>query len=283
MHDPGLTRTNLYSLYGATLDAVRGYAAAEGFVEIVPSFEGVPGGSRHECEIEVTSRSRGRWTLPASYTLNKQIAVSYLPRVYCVGPCYRQESNTSTHLDAFYQLEFEVADLSLRDTLQIAHRLIDHVIAATSPLTRQELLNLSWRTIDLQKTQPAVHSWSAYEKYVSSVLPKTGSQFVAIIHPPASLQPSNRRLCRYWAEGFELLMPFGLGELASGGVRDRRYTAKRVGRWSPTVEVSLPTASAGFGLGLERFIALLSGNPDLRQAVLPHTRGSLCGEIGERL
>ena len=131
-------------------------------------------------------------------------------------------------------------------------QLVNHIIKSTFGLRSHthDLARLSWHSIDFATTHSGVRTQMAYEDYCNTVLRKTGSQFLVVAHPPASLQPANRRFHRSWADGFELLMPFGLGELASGGVRNRQYTLAHVKRWSPSVNAHLRTNSAGFGLGL---------------------------------
>ena len=170
-----------------------------------------------------------------------------------------------------------VLDFSLRQLIRLVRRFIEHVLAATSSVssTVHDLSTPSWRIIDLPKVEPEVRSRVQYETYLAAALDRTTSDFVWIVHPPAVLQPSNRRFQKWWADGFELFMPYGRGELASGGVRDRQYSRKYVSRWSAAANPFLPAISAGFGLGVERFVGLLSGHTDLRRVVLPHTRSSV--------
>jgi asparaginyl-tRNA synthetase len=277
MHSTRVAERRLYALYSAMLSATRAFAATGRFQEIVPAFEGVPADHRYELKVNLATKSSPAWTLPGCHTLPKQIAACFLPRVYCIGPCYRDEPNTLTHLDSFYQIEFEVLDFSLRQLIRFVRRFVEHVLAATSSVssTVHDLSTPSWRIIDLPRAHPDVRSRVQYETYLAAILDFTTSDFVWIVHPPAVVQPSNRRFQKWWADGFELFMPYGRGELASGGVRDRQYTRKYVSRWSAASNGPLPATSAGFGLGVERFIGLLSGNTDLRRVVLPHTRSSV--------
>lgn len=274
MRPPDVTRSLLYDLYGAILASARAFAANDGFVEILPSLEGVPHYLSVEREVVVAAKSTDSWILPTSHTLTKQIAASYLPRVYCIGPCYRQETKTASHLDAFFQIEFEAADLDFRRLLQLVQRLVTHILSTAQAIIPSctDLLSAAWRTVNLP-AQAKLSSASNYESYVANELQNTSSQFVFLLYPPVSWQPTNRKYRRHWAEGFELLSPQGFGELASGGVRNRRYTSSCVDQWSPNLNVSFPKASAGFGLGLERFLSLILGTPNLRLVLPPHIRG----------
>lgn len=224
--------------------------------------------------MNLVTKPKRRSTLPTCHTLTKQIAASFLPRVYCIGPCYRNEPNSVTHLDSFYQIEFEAVDFNLSQILRLARRFIVHVLTTTSglPDIRQDLSKPSWRTIDFPTAQPNVRSWAAYEEYIADVLDRNTSHFVWIVHPPAEVQPGNKRFRRWWADGFELFAPHHRGELASGGIRDRRYSKGHIGQWSPAAARCLPPVSGGFGVGVERLVGLLSNSSDLREVRLPHTR-----------
>jgi aspartyl/asparaginyl-tRNA synthetase len=256
-----------YALFGRTLSKVRTFAEAEGFVEVLPSVEGVPGVHDAELNVSILGSSK-RWTLPPCQTVPKQIAAAFLQNVYCVAPCYRDEGNSASHLGAFHQVEFESSGATLKRLTQLMRRFVAHMLACSD---QKKQVPLAWRTVDLALTAAPIIERAAYDRLVARMCSESDG-FLLLLHPPAFLQPANKRHRKSWAEGFELFMPGGHGELASGGVRERSFTRRLTNSWTGGNAPRIPRRSAGFGVGLERLVALLAGCHDLRELILPHSQ-----------
>ncbi len=144
-----------YAWTGHVLAALRAALDRADFVEILPAilskrFEpgarhsiavigdrAVPGVRRQGAEITVSGRDH--YFLPVSHCVEKQLALEFLDRVYCVAPCLRLlmegEDHSGRHLYSFFQIEIEWRTEDVDEVLSTTETLLAH----TSELLRDRL------------------------------------------------------------------------------------------------------------------------------------------------
>ncbi|MGD8816004.1 MAG: asparagine--tRNA ligase [Acidobacteriota bacterium] len=226
-------------------------------------------------------------------------------RVYCFGPTFRAEkSKTRRHLTEFWMLEPEVAYATLDDCMQLAEDFIEHVVQTALVECKDELETLERDTTSLQRVQkpfPRVHYDEAVE-----ILQDAGEDFpwgddfggghetiiseafdrpVLIHHFPAAIKAfymepdPERPEC---ALAVDMIAPEGYGEIIGGSQRidDYNVLLERIRehgldeehyRWYLDVRKYGSVPHSGFGMGLERVVAWITGVPHLRETI-PYPR-----------
>lgn len=238
--------------------------------------------------------------LTQSAQLYKEQLSSVFENVFEISPCFRAEkSHTKRHLCEIFTLDFEMAFATMQDVLKTLEEMIHFVITKIREknLNDLKILNMEDKTVVPEIPFPRYTyeeilakisselkidiefgediSTEAYRK-LDSILP----EYYYIINWPNSIKPfyvlplkDNPEL----TESFDLQK--GWLELVSGGTRvhDKEQLTKRLG------EKGLNSASfeshlrmfdfgmpphAGMGLGIARFVAVLCGLDDIREAVM---------------
>jgi asparaginyl-tRNA synthetase len=237
-------------------------------------------------------------------------------KVYCFGPTFRAEkSKTRRHLTEFWMLEPEIAFCGLEESLAVQEKFVSYVVGRCLRKRRRELEVLERDVRALENVKPpfpriryddalemirAHHSeepdceplrWgedlgAPHETLVS----KRFDRPVFVTHYPlrakafymkADPERSDVALCA------DLLAPEGYGEIIGGSQRedDAALLEARIREWGLdpadyTWYVDLrrygSVPHSGFGLGIERFVAWLSGVHHIRETIpFPRTLGRL--------
>ncbi len=231
---------------------------------------------------------------------NEAVAMS-VGRTYCLGPTFRAEkSKTRRHLIEFWMLEPEVAFAELPDIIDLAEGLICHAVSRVLENRAAELEILERDPGPLRRIQ-APFPRITYDE-AAEILARKGTGFtpgadfgaqdetaltedldrpLCVTHFPAAIkafymepdpQRPDRVLC------LDIIAPEGYGEVVGGGQRihDQELLRQRVrehGLPEDTFEWYLDlrrygtTPHSGFGLGIERFVAWMSGLSHLREAI----------------
>jgi asparaginyl-tRNA synthetase len=226
-------------------------------------------------------------------------------RVFCFGPTFRAEkSKTRRHLMEFWMLEPEVAYATLDDCMDLAEDFIEHVVHNALEQCAGELQVLERDTIALQRVRkpfPRIH----YDKAVE-ILREAGEEFewgedfggghetvisgafdrpVLIHRFPAAIKAfymepdPDRPECALAAD---MIAPEGYGEIVGGSQRihDHDLLLRRIRehgldeehyRWYLDIRKYGSVPHAGFGMGLERVVAWITGVPHLRETI-PYPR-----------
>jgi asparaginyl-tRNA synthetase len=259
--------TEIYDAYHAVLTSVRSFARGHGMREILPS----PTATVFEFSPDRTyflgDSQRPELMLPASNTLQKQVACGLLGSVFCIAPCFRREPPDRSTLPIFHQIEIELGEADEQSARAVALSLLHHVASDFPGTGRTEHLT-SPAVIDLldMDTPPR---YDDYDDWLAREV-DDGSA-VWVLHLPDNPHLAvNRRIGETGlTETFEFLLPEGFGEILSGGSRDPDMTRRlwtRAGQ-DPT---DPPAPSSGFGVGLERLVAWLVDCRDLSEIRLPH-------------
>ncbi|SDG63388.1 aspartate-ammonia ligase [Pseudonocardia oroxyli] len=206
--------------------------------------------------------------LPASNTLQKQVACGLIGSVYCVAPCYRREPperSATSALHTFHQIEVELQGADAAAARDTALALLGEISAQ---FCGRDLGTVA--TLDLlDLAVPPTHD--TYDKWLAETVDPAVATWVLHLPQNPFFVVNSAVPGTHLSETFELLLPDGFGEVLSGGHRDPGTAAdlwRRAGQ-SPS---ATPPPSSGFGIGVERLVAWLLRQRDLRDVVLPHWR-----------
>ena len=218
-------------------------------------------------------------------------------KVYCFGPTFRAEkSKTRRHLTEFWMVEPEMAYATLDDVKQLAEDLIVFVIGRVLENRRTELQALE-RDISKLETVKAPFPRMSYDDAVKA-LQARGSEIqwggdfggpdetmitegldrpLMVDRYPTQVKafyfdPDRPEL----ALGVDVIAPEGYGELIGGGQRihNLNLLMKRLEEhklppeafnWYIDLRKYGSVPHAGFGMGIERFVAWMCGLEHIRE------------------
>lgn len=239
--------------------------------------------------------------LTQSGQLYMEAAASAFGKVYCFGPTFRAEkSKTRRHLTEFWMVEPEVAYAELSDIILLAEEMITQVIKQVLRERRSELEELGREIQPLEKVKPpfpkisydeALEILKKHGHFISwgedfggdeeTILSQQFELPVFILNYPKKCKAfymkedptaPERVLC------LDVLAPEGKGEIIGGGQREDDL-AKLENRLQ---EANLPREAfgwyldlrkygsvphAGFGLGIERFVAWICSLHHVRETI----------------
>ncbi|MBW8873648.1 MAG: asparagine--tRNA ligase [Acidobacteria bacterium] len=243
--------------------------------------------------------------LSQSGQLYLEPAAAALGKVYCFGPTFRAEkSKTRRHLMEFWMVEPEVAFLEFEGLCALTEEFVGYLAARILDRSKEDLKVLERDTAKLEKVVPPFPRIT-YTQAVE-ILNREGnplkwgddfggdeetilaSQFdrpVMVTRFPASFKafymqpdPENPETVL----GLDLLAPEGYGEIIGGSQRihDHDLLLSRIQQHNLPVEAfqwyldvrkygAFP--HSGFGMGIERFVAWMTGLTHLRETI-PYPR-----------
>ncbi len=240
--------------------------------------------------------------LSQSGQLYMEAAAMALGKVFSFGPTFRAEkSKTRRHLIEFWMIEPEMAFYQFEDNLKVQEEYVSHVVQSVLTNCKLELNVLGRDTSKLEQIKapfPRISYDEAlkflHEKGFTDI--QWGDDFgaphetaiaesydkpVFITHYPTSLKPfymqpdpTNKDvvLCA------DLIAPEGYGEIIGGSERihDQELLAQRVEehkldtetyKWYLELRKYGSVPHSGFGLGLERTVAWISGVEHVRETI----------------
>jgi asparaginyl-tRNA synthetase len=243
--------------------------------------------------------------LSQSGQLYLEPAAAALGKVYCFGPTFRAEkSKTRRHLMEFWMVEPEVAFLEFEGLCALTEEFVGYLAARILDRSREDLKVLERDTAKLEKVVPPFPRITYTEAV--AILNREGnpiqwgddfggdeetilaSQFdkpVMVTRFPAAFKafymqpdPDNPETVL----GLDLLAPEGYGEIIGGSQRihDHDLLLARIRQHNLPVEAfqwyldvrkygAFP--HSGFGMGIERFVAWMTGLTHLRETI-PYPR-----------
>lgn len=239
--------------------------------------------------------------LTQSGQLYAEAAAMALGRVYCFNPAFRAEkSKTRRHLTEFWMVEPEAAFLELDELLELIEDFISYVVKDVLENCKNELATLERDVSALEKIVPPFPRVSYTEAV--EMLKETGREFnwgddfgapdedeisskfdkpVLIHRYPADVKafymkrdPHDPRV----ALCVDCIAPEGFGELVGGSQREDSLEEleKRVAEhdldreaveWYLDLRRYGSVPHGGFGLGVERTVAWLTGTKHIRECI----------------
>lgn len=248
--------------------------------------------------------------LTQSGQLYQEAGAMAFGNVYCFGPTFRAEkSKTRRHLTEFWMIEPEMAYCDLDQDMDWAEKYVSYVVQWCLDHCKTELEILERDTSKLKKVIPPFPRIT-YDEAVE-ILKKNGVDFeyggdfggtdetiiseqydrpVMIHRWPAEVKAfymkrdsENNNL----AMGVDMLAPEGYGEIVGGGQREDDYDTlvSRINehelplepfKWFLDLRKYGSVPHAGFGLGIERTVAWITGIKHIRETIpFPRTLSRL--------
>jgi asparaginyl-tRNA synthetase len=221
--------------------------------------------------------------------------------VYCFGPTFRAEkSKTRRHLTEFWMVEPEMAYATIEDVKRVGEELIVFVVGRVLENRRSDLQALERDTGKLE-TVKAPFPRISYDEAVQ-ILQKKGSEIqwgsdlggtdetlitedldrpLMIDRYPSQVkafyfQPDDQR--PELALGVDVIAPEGYGEIIGGGQRlhdldlllkrlDEHHLPREAFNWYIDLRKYGSVPHAGFGMGIERFVAWMCGLEHIRETI----------------
>ena len=223
-------------------------------------------------------------------------------KVYCFGPVFRAEkSKTRRHLTEFWMVEPEMAYASLEDVKRVGEELVKFVVGRVLENRKAELAVLERDVTKLEAVANGTFARISYDDAVKKLQSK-GSEIVwggdfgntdetlltddsavpVIVEKyPTEVkafyfQPDSER--PELALGVDFIAPEGYGEIIGGGQRihDLDLLLKRLEEhklpreafeWYLDLRRFGSVPHAGFGMGVERFVAWMCGLEHIRETI----------------
>ncbi|GAB1304356.1 asparagine--tRNA ligase [Bacillus altitudinis] len=273
----------------------------EGFVKVDPP---ILTGSAPEgtTELFATKYFDEDAYLSQSGQLYMEAAAMALGKVFSFGPTFRAEkSKTKRHLIEFWMIEPEMAFVEFNENLEYQENYVSHVVQSVLENCKVELYTLGRDTAKLENIK-APFPRITYDEAIKFLQDKGfddiewGDDFgaphetaiaesydkpVFITHYPTSLKPFYMQpapdrddvvLCA------DLIAPEGYGEIIGGSerVHDLDLLEARLKehgldqetyKWYTELRQYGSVPHSGFGLGLERTVAWISGAPHVRETI----------------
>lgn len=240
--------------------------------------------------------------LSQSGQLYMEAAAMALGKVFSFGPTFRAEkSKTRRHLIEFWMIEPEMAFYQFEDNLKVQEEYVSHVVQSVLTNCKLELNVLGRDTSKLEQIKapfPRI-SYDDALKFLhkkgftdiqwgddfgaphETAIAESYDKPVFITHYPTSLKPFYMQpdptnedvvLCA------DLIAPEGYGEIIGGSERihDQELLAQRVEehkldtetyKWYLELRKYGSVPHSGFGLGLERTVAWISGVEHVRETI----------------
>ncbi|HSE07164.1 MAG TPA: aspartate--tRNA(Asn) ligase [Nocardioidaceae bacterium] len=288
----------MWQLASASMQGFRRALTTNGFTEIAtPKIVGTS--TESGANVFTVDYFGDKAYLAQSPQLYKQTLVGVFERVFEVGPVFRAEPHdTVRHIAEYVSLDAELGFIDdHRDVLDVLRTALAGMVEATAELAGPALETLGVDVPAVPEEIPVVHFADAlelvgapedepdlapaHERTLSAwALEEHGSEFLAVegypmrkrpfyTHP----QPDDPR----WSNSFDLLFR-GL-ELTTGGQRLHRYSdyqaalaasGQSEGPYAGYLQAfrhGMPP-HGGFAIGLERWVARLTGAENIREARL---------------
>ncbi len=222
-------------------------------------------------------------------------------KVYCFGPTFRAEkSKTRRHLTEFWMVEPEMAYATLDDVKRVGEELVVYVVGRVLENRRAELAELERDTSKLESVQPPFPRMS-YDDAVVELQKKAseiqwGGDFggtdetliTETLDRPLIVDRFPTQIKAFYFEpdperpelalGVDFIAPEGYGEIIGGGQRihnldlllkrlEEHNLPREAFNWYVDLRKFGSVPHAGFGMGIERFVAWMCGLEHIRETI----------------
>jgi asparaginyl-tRNA synthetase len=222
-------------------------------------------------------------------------------KVYCFGPTFRAEkSKTRRHLTEFWMVEPEMAYASLEDVKRVGEELVVYVVGRVLENRRAELKELERDTSKLESVKSPFPRIGYNEAVVA--LQKKGSEIqwggdfgnadetliTEGLDRPLIVDRFPTEIKAFYFEpdperpelalGVDFIAPEGYGEIIGGGQRihnldlllkrlEEHNLPREAFDWYIDLRKFGSVPHAGFGMGIERFVAWMCGLEHIRETI----------------
>jgi asparaginyl-tRNA synthetase len=222
-------------------------------------------------------------------------------KVYCFGPTFRAEkSKTRRHLTEFWMVEPEMAYATLDDVKRVGEELVVYVVGRVLENRRAELNELERDTSKLESVLSPFPRMSYDDAVVE--LQKKGSEIqwggdfgntdetliTEGLDRPLIVDRFPTEIKAFYFEpdpdrpelalGVDFIAPEGYGEIIGGGQRihnldlllkrlDEHQLPREAFNWYVDLRKFGSVPHAGFGMGIERFVAWMCGLEHIRETI----------------
>ena len=243
----------------------------------------------------------GKAYLAQTGQLYVEAAAAALGKVYCFGPTFRAEkSKTRRHLTEFWMVEPEVAFNDSDANMRLQEEFVSYIVGRVLERRQAELKELERDTAPLGRVQPPFPRISYTDAVArlnqlgsdikwgddlggddETLLAKDYDRPVFVFNYPKGVKafymkenPDDSRTVL----NNDCLAPEGYGEIIGGSQREDDYDTllRRIQqqgldpesyRWYLDLRKYGTFVHSGFGLGIERTVAWISGIPHIREAI----------------
>jgi asparaginyl-tRNA synthetase len=243
----------------------------------------------------------GKAYLAQTGQLYVEAAAAALGRVYCFGPTFRAEkSKTRRHLTEFWMVEPEVAWNDSDANMRLQEEFVSAIVARVLDRRREDLKELERDTAPLERVVgpfPRISYTDAVAKLQGlgsditwgkdlggddeTLLANQYDRPVFVCNYPKAIKafymkenPDDPRTIL----GDDCLAPEGYGEIIGGSQREDDHDKllariieqgldPEAYRWYLDLRKYGTFVHSGFGLGLERTVAWICGNPHIRESI----------------
>jgi asparaginyl-tRNA synthetase len=221
--------------------------------------------------------------------------------VYCFGPTFRAEkSKTRRHLTEFWMVEPEMAYATLDDVKRVGQELVVYVVGRVLEHRKAELAELERDTSKLESVASPFPRMSYDDAVVA--LQKKGSEIqwggdfgntdetliTEGLDRPLIVDRFPTEIKAFYFEpdperpelalGVDFIAPEGYGEIIGGGQRihnldlllkrlDEHKLPREAFDWYVDLRKFGSVPHAGFGMGIERFVAWMCGLEHIRETI----------------
>ncbi|HEX5228014.1 MAG TPA: asparagine--tRNA ligase [Bryobacteraceae bacterium] len=222
-------------------------------------------------------------------------------KVYCFGPTFRAEkSKTRRHLTEFWMVEPEMAYATLEDVKRVGEELVVYVVGRVLENRRNELRELERDTSKLETVTSPFPRMSYDDAVVA--LQKKGSEIqwggdfgntdetliTEGLDRPLIVDKFPTEIKAFYFEpdperpelalGVDFIAPEGYGEIIGGGQRiynldlllkrlEEHNLPREAFNWYIDLRKFGSVPHAGFGMGIERFVAWMCGLEHIRETI----------------
>jgi asparaginyl-tRNA synthetase len=222
-------------------------------------------------------------------------------KVYCFGPTFRAEkSKTRRHLTEFWMVEPEMAYATLDDVKRVGEELVVYVVGRVLENRRAELQELERDTSKLESVTSPFPRMSYDDAVVA--LQKKGSEIqwggdfgntdetliTEGLDRPLIVDRFPTEIKAFYFEpdperpelalGVDFIAPEGYGEIIGGGQRihnldlllkrlEEHNLPREAFDWYVDLRKFGSVPHAGFGMGIERFVAWMCGLEHIRETI----------------
>lgn len=243
--------------------------------------------------------------LPVSHVVEKQMALEHLQKVYCIAPCLRLvmkgEEMSGKHLYNFFQCEIEWRTESIEDVFETGEKIIVQAITNLADHLSKDkdiqFINDGERNLNsilksnfpiitfneaLKLLKKPAHKGDLSQEDDMLLSNMFDRPFWIYDYPSGIRDSIYHKNSRGTYDTYDLMLPFGYGELTTGGVRPKtgqeiieqsQLLGKKYNPLYADWKTKAKIQTAGFGIGLERLLRFLSGAKSILSFIQYHDHG----------